>query len=659
MRNRWKHDEAEAIGSDDIAMRVYTSNLLGEEEDLVLHGGGNTSVKGSLTTVFGESEEVLFVKGSGWDLRTIKEAGFPPVRLNYLLKLGRLDSLSDSEMIRQLRLALLDPQGPTPSVEAILHALVPHKFVDHSHADAVVTISNTPNGAEHLKQIYGDEVLILPYIMPGFILAQQVAKATKSLDWSRLKGIVLLHHGLFTFSDDAKSSYDTMIELVTKAEEFLASNTDESSIALREYQWSSSDCLQLSRLRRAAGELVRGPILLRLDNSKEAVGFACRKNAGNLATRGPLTPDHTIHAKAFAAIFQEDLTEDLKGFQARYIDYFNEYKLDEHQCLDIMPRYGVWQNKGLLYLAVNQKRLEIVRDITLHTIRAIQQGEALGGWQPLPKGDLFEVEYWELEQAKLKFGSIRAEFEGKVAVVTGAASGIGEACVKTLLAEGAVVIALDIDEQFALDSLNSSLFACRCDVTDTKAIQSALLQGVQRFGGIDILVSNAGNFPASQSIEKMEDENWSRSIELNMSSHMRVMRGCLPYLKEGFDPAVVIVASKNVPAPGPGAAAYSAAKAGLTQMARVAALELGADGVRINVLHPNAVYDTAIWTEEVLAERAEHYGLSVEEYKTANVLQSEVYSQDVAKAVVLFAGKSLAKTTGAQLPIDGGNERVI
>jgi NAD(P)-dependent dehydrogenase (short-subunit alcohol dehydrogenase family) len=389
------------------------------------------------------------------------------------------------------------------------------------------------------------------------------------------------------------------------------------------------------------------------------VGFACRKNAGNLATRGPLTPDHTIHAKAFAAIFQEDLTEDLKGFQARYIDYFNEYKIDEHQCLDTMPRYGVWQNKGLLYLAVNQKRLEIVRDITLHTIRAIQQGEALGGWRPLPKADLFEVEYWELEQAKLNSGSIRAEFEGKVAVVTGAASGIGKACVKALLAEGAVVIALDIDEQFAMDSLNSSLFAYRCDVTDTKAIQSALLQGVQRFGGIDILVSNAGNFPASQSIEKMEDENWNRSIELNMSSHMRVMRGCLPYLKEGFDPAVVIVASKNVRAPGPGAAAYSAAKAGLTQMARVAALELGADGVRINILHPNAVYDTAIWTEEVLAERAEHYGLSVEEYKTANVLQSEVYSQDVAKAVVLFAGKSLAKTTGAQLPIDGGNERVI
>ena len=214
MRNRWDKNRLEEIGDDEVAMRVFTSNLLGEEEDLVLHGGGNTSVKGTAETVFGEEEKVLFVKGSGWDLRTIEAAGFPPVRLDYLLRLGDLKSLSDSEMMRQLRLALLDPQGPTPSVEAILHALIPHKYVDHSHADAVVTISNTPNGDEHLKQIYGDEVLILPYIMPGFILARQVAEATRDLDWSTLKGIVLLHHGIFTFHEDAKISYDNMIKLV-------------------------------------------------------------------------------------------------------------------------------------------------------------------------------------------------------------------------------------------------------------------------------------------------------------------------------------------------------------------------------------------------------------------------------------------------------------
>jgi len=659
MKNRWDEDRLGDVGDDPVALRVLTSKLLGEEEDLVLHGGGNTSVKGDMETVFGDKEKVLFVKGSGWDLRTIEAAGFPPVNLDYLLRLGELESLSDSEMMRQLRLALLDPQGPTPSVEAILHALIPHKYVDHSHADAVVTISNTPIGAEHLKQIYGDEVLILPYFMPGFILARQVAEATRSLDWSTLKGIVLLHHGIFTFHEDAKTSYDNMIELVAKAEDFLASNTDASTIAQKDYVITDEDCLQLAQLRHAAGERFGNPVLLRMDCSDAAAGFASLSNVADLATRGPLTPDHTIHAKAFAAIFDENPAAEITEFEQAYRDYFQEYAGDEHQCLDTMPRYGVWKNKGMIYLAGNRKRMEIVRDITQHTVKAIQQGEALGAWQALPKSDLFDVEYWELEQAKLKSGAKRSEFEGKVAIVSGAASGIGAACVEELLAKGAAVIALDIDQSLANRFGDASVLPVHCDVTDSDAITAALMQGVQHFGGIDILVSNAGNFPASQNIETMDDGNWEKSMELNLSSHMRVMRACLPYLKAGFDPAVVIVASKNVPAPGPGAAAYSTAKAGLTQMARVAALELGAEGIRVNALHPNAVYDTAIWTDEVLAARAEHYGMSVEEYKTSNVLKTEVRSADVARAVALFAGESLAKTTGSQLPIDGGNERVI
>lgn len=659
MKNRWDEDRLNQIGNDPVELRVLTSNLLGEEEDLVLHGGGNTSVKGELETIFGEKEKVLFVKGSGWDLRTIKAAGFPPVKLEYLLRLGELEALSDSEMMRQLRLALLDPQGPTPSVEAILHALIPHRFVDHSHADAVVAISNTPNGEEHLKQIYGDEVLILPYIMPGFILARQVAEATRSLDWSTLKGIILLHHGIFTFHEDAKTSYENMIELVGRAEEFLASNTDASTVAKRDYACTNEDCLQLAQLRKAAGAMFGNPVLVRMDNSVEATGFAALANVADLATRGPLTPDHTIHAKAFAAIFENDPAAELIDFEQAYRDYFEEHAMEEHQCLDTMPRYAVWKNKGMVYLAGNRKRLEIVKDITQHTVRAIQQGEALGAWQALPKSDLFDVEYWELEQAKLKSGAKRAEFEGKVAVVTGAASGIGAACVEELIGRGAAVIALDIDENLDNKFADASALKIHCDVTDGDSIKTTLIQGVQHFGGIDILISNAGNFPNSQNIDAMDDGNWEKSLELNLSSHMRVMRACLPFLKEGFDPAIVIVASKNVPAPGPGAAAYSTAKAGLTQMARVAALELGVEGIRVNVLHPNAVYDTAIWTEEVLAARAERYGISVEEYKTSNVLKTEVRSIDVARAVALFAGDSLAKTTGSQLAIDGGNERVI
>lgn len=661
MENRWTDSEAATCASADekLGLRVYTSQLLGQDADLVLHGGGNTSVKGELANVFGESESVLFVKGSGWDLRTIEGAGFPAVKMDHLLRLGELDSLSDSEMMRQLRLALLDPTAPTPSVEAILHALIPHKYVDHSHADAVVAISNSPNGEAMLQEIYGDEVLILPYTMPGFILAKQVAEATASIQWPSLRGIILLHHGIFTFDEDAQTCYSTMIELVNKAEQYLAEKTGATELAAASYEPSAEDCLDLSRLRKAAAGAMGGPVLLRLETSAEATGFACLENCHDLATRGPLTPDHTIHAKAFAAVFEDDPLQGLQNFQDQYRDYFEKHSDESHQCLDTMPRYGVWRDKGMIYLAPNSKRLGIVQDISQHTIKSIQQAERLGGWQALPRQDLFNVEYWELEQAKLKSSSKSPEFEGKVAVVSGAASGIGRACVEDLLEKGAVVLALDIAEGFTGQFESPSVLALHCDVTDSDAIDSALQEMVCCYGGIDIVVSNAGSFPISQSLEQMDDSNWESSTRLNLSSHMKLLRASVPFLRSGIDPAVIFVASKNVPAPGPGAAAYSVAKAGLTQMARVAALELGEAGIRVNVLHPNAVYDTAIWSDEVLASRAAHYGLSVEEYKTSNVLQTEVASQDVARAVTLFAGQGLSKTTGAQLPIDGGNERVI
>jgi rhamnose utilization protein RhaD (predicted bifunctional aldolase and dehydrogenase)/NAD(P)-dependent dehydrogenase (short-subunit alcohol dehydrogenase family) len=660
MQNRWNDQSASKFLTDeDTGLRVYTSQLLGQDSDLVLHGGGNTSVKGELNDVFGDSERVLFVKGSGWDLKTIEATGFPPVKLDYLQKLGELDSLSDGEMMRQLRLALLDPGAPTPSVEAILHALIPHKYVDHSHADAVVTISNTAKGSEILQQLYGDEVLILPYKMPGFVLAKQVAEATKAVKWESLRGVVLLHHGIFTFSDDARVSYETMIELVSRAEDYLQETGASGKVAQASYQPTTKDCLQLSQLRASASRQLGNPALLRLDSAAPAAGFASLANCAELATRGPLTPDHTIHAKAFAAVFDDEPETGLKEFVDTYQAYFTRHASSSHTCLDPVPRYGVWRNRGMVYLGINLKRLQIVQDITEHTLKAIQQAEALGGWQALGQPDLFDVEYWELEQAKLKSSQARTELEGKITLVTGAASGIGKACVEDLLARGSVVVALDLSPDISNQFKSDSVLGLQCDVTKSAAIEVAIEQAVLHFGGLDMLISNAGNFPESQSLDTLKDADWDKSLDLNLSSHMRLIRASLPYLKNGIDPSVVIIGSKNVPAPGPGAAAYSAAKAGLTQLARVAALELGEYGVRVNTVHPNAVYDTALWSQDVLEQRAGHYGLSVADYKASNVLRTEVSAVDVATVVGLLAGAGLSKTTGAQIPVDGGNDRVI
>ncbi|MDC1232838.1 class II aldolase/adducin family protein, partial [Gammaproteobacteria bacterium] len=302
MKSLWSDEDAaqRLAEGGELALRVYTSRLLGQNPDLVLHGGGNTSLKGLSVTVFGESVETLYVKGSGWDLKTIEAAGFPPVDLNYLQRLGKLNELSDTQMMRELRLALLDPTAPTPSVEAILHALIPHRYVDHTHTDAVVTLSNSEGGAARLAELFGNEVLILPYTMPGFVLAKQVAEATADTDWTKLRGIVLLNHGLFTFAEDAKDSYNAMIELVTRAEDFIAGQVDDSAtesvIPLRPF-----DRLAFAELRYEAGKVFGSPVLASLDTGVDSLGFAAHKAAGQLVASGPLTPDHTIHTKPFGA----------------------------------------------------------------------------------------------------------------------------------------------------------------------------------------------------------------------------------------------------------------------------------------------------------------------------------------------------------------------
>lgn len=660
MLSRWNAEDEQRFASDStLGPRVYSSQLLGRDADLVLHGGGNTSVKGRQLNVFGESEQVLYVKGSGWDLQSIAAGGFAPVRLQHLQALAALPTLSDTDMMRELRLALLDPSAPTPSVEAILHALVPLRYVDHTHADAVVAISNSPDGETALREIYGDEVLILPYVMPGFILAKQVHEATREVDWSRLKGIVLLHHGIITFDDDCKTSYENMIELVSRAEDYLRAQGAWERFATAGYNPVEADFQHIAQLRLQAATLLGKPMLLRWNNSAEAVGFSALDNVDEIATRGPLTPDHSIHTKPFAALFDVEPSAGLQRFSERYQAYFDRHASDYHTCLDLLPRVGVWRDMGMLYFGLDAKRLDVIGDISAHTVKAIQWGETLGGWSALSGQDQFDLEYWELEQAKLKRAQSRTEFEGRVALVTGAASGIGKACVERFMAQGAAVIAVDISATVLQGWGSQQVLGIQADVTDEPQMTRALQQGIAHFGGIDILISNAGSFPPSMRLSEMSDTVWEHSLTLNLSAHMRLLRDCSPFLANGLDPSVIFIGSKNVPAPGPGAGAYSVAKAGLAQLARVAALELGSQGIRVNTIHPNAVFDTGIWTDEVLAQRAAHYQLSVAEYKKQNVLGKSVSAKDVATLALAMAGAAFACTTGAQVAVDGGNDRVI
>jgi rhamnose utilization protein RhaD (predicted bifunctional aldolase and dehydrogenase)/NAD(P)-dependent dehydrogenase (short-subunit alcohol dehydrogenase family) len=656
MINRWNDIEAANCNNDLLQLRVYTSRLLGQDEDLVLHGGGNTSVKTKETNLFGEEEEIIHVKGSGWDLATIEAAGFAPVKLKPLLQMATLQQLSDTEMVKQQRIAMTDPSAPNPSVEAILHAIIPFTFVDHTHADAVVTISNTPNGSERIEEVYGKDFLIVPYVMPGFVLAREVYQLTRNTNWQTTKGIILLHHGIFTFHDDAKTSYGNMIEAVTKAETYLATHNKAEAVTGKA---GNRNNLLLARLRQAVSRARRIPVLAQQNNDEQATSFSNRVDVAAIATRGPLTPDHIIRTKRIPVIISGDTEKDISDYVNGYDQYFKTYSTKQHISLDPAPRWGIWPTHGVVYFDTSINNLNIIRDITHHTMKAISQAEQLGGWKALRIPDLFEMEYWSLEQEKLKKAGKPKPMQGKIALVTGAASGIGKACVEILLQEGAVVAALDINKEVCTCFKGNGVLPLVCDVTDTVQIKNAIEATVAQFGGLDMVVANAGIFPKSFSIGEMDETIWNKSMHINVTSQQQLLQYALPYLESGIDSAIVIIGSKNVPAPGPGAAAYSVAKAALTQLGRIAAMEFGAKGIRVNMVHPNAVYDTGIWTDEVLEARAKHYGQTVAEYKTNNILKTEITSRDVAGLVCTLLGSVFSKITGAQVPIDGGNDRII
>lgn len=636
--------------------RVRTSRLLGSNKSLVLHGGGNTSVKITEKNIIGEYEEILYVKGSGWDLETIDLAGFSPVRLQHLKTLAELDTLSDSAMLNEFVTHLTKSSAPVPSVEAILHAIIPYTFVDHTHADAVVTITNSVNGEQIIRQIYGDQVMVLPYVMPGFDLSRLCAQyLAKELN-EKVIGIVLLNHGIFSFANSADESYERMLHIVKIAEDYITKNAigkkQEISYEIK------NPVLEIANLRNKISQAAGFPVILKRFTDINSMEFCNRPDLEVVALQGPATPDHVIRTKRFPMIGR-----DVKKYVEEYIKYFKENEplsKDSKKMLDPAPRVMLDPALGLCTIGKTAKDAEIVADIYSHTIDIISKAEMLGGYKALSAKDIFDVEYWELEQAKLNKNSNLPIFTGEVALVTGAASGIGKACVESLLKRGAAVVGLDINPAICNLFPQVNFLGIQCDITSEEDLNEALDTLVNTFGGLDILVLNAGIFPLGKSISNLANEDWKKVMNINLDANFALLRDAYPLLKLAPKSGrVVIIGSKNVHAPGPGAAAYSASKAALNQLARVAALEWGKDGIRINSVHPNAVFDTGLWSDEVLDSRAKYYGLTIEEYKTNNILKTEITSRDVSELAAELCGPIFSKTTGAQIAVDGGNDRVI
>ena len=656
MKSLWSDAEAREF-TGPLGPRVYSSRLLGRDKSLVLHGGGNTSVKLREKNLFGEEQDVLYVKGSGWDLETIEPAGFSPVALDYVRRLASLPRLSDPQMVNELNTHTLRSGAPSPSVETILHAILPHSYVDHTHADAVLSISNAPQGEERIREIYGDRAVVIPYIMAGFDLAAYCAREFPRQAGKNCIGMVLLSHGVFSFGTNVRESYERMIELVSMAERYLESKK-AWHVAIAPQRGGYAKREDIAALRRDIAEHAGFPVVLKVNDSPKFLGFARHPKVEELSQQGPATPDHVIRTKPVPM-----LGRDVAAYTASYRHYFERHAAQSKEkktMLDPAPRMALDPELGFVAVGRSGRDAAIVEELYDHTIDVILRAEALGGLRALDERHIFDIEYWDLEQAKLRKAGSAPPFTGEVALVTGAASGIGKACVEAFLKRGAAVVGLD--RNAAIESLwkRPDFLGLTCDLTDAQAIEKSLELAVKRYGGIDMLVLNAGIFPASQPIQEISTEAWKSAMTVNVEANLLVMQACHSLLKLApRGGRIVVIGSKNVPAPGPGAAAYSASKAALNQLARVAALEWAKDGIRVNSIHPNQVFDTALWTEEVLASRAKAYNMSVEQYKKNNLLKQEVSSKDVAELAAEMCGPLFSKTTAAQVPVDGGNERVV
>jgi rhamnose utilization protein RhaD (predicted bifunctional aldolase and dehydrogenase)/NAD(P)-dependent dehydrogenase (short-subunit alcohol dehydrogenase family) len=663
----------------DVADRVYTSRLLGRDPRLVLHGGGNTSVKSRGQEVDGEPVDVLWVKGSGWDLEHIEPKGFSQCRLAPLRSHCRLPSLTDEAMVAALRSQMLDPSGPTPSVEALLHAHLPGKFVDHTHANAVLALVDQPDAARRVAELWGARALFLPYVAPGFILAQRILEL--GITEASPPLLVLEKHGIFSWGQTAKESYERMIAAVSEAEEYAEAGSRRAfAVALPEPDAGRARAVGIALAPVLRGALARreggSRFLLDVRSSAEIAAFLASEAAPLVAARGCITPDHGIRTKPFPAWLElptseepsaTELTERVEAgldrFAKQYEAYFDTYKgrsTTPLTRLDLLPRIVAVPGVGVIGLGKTASQAAIASDLYEHAIGVMTQAERLGSYQPASLGDLFDVEYWSLEQAKLGARRSEGALASRIALVTGAASGIGLETASHFLGLGAHVVLVDRDAT-ALDAAGAELArrfpgAVRCvaaELTDPSSAAAALDAAVLAFGGLDIVVSNAGTAPSGPLHEAEGTQLLTQSLEINLLSHQHVARAAAAiFVRQGIGGCLLFNASKSAFNPGPLFGPYAVAKSALVALMKQYAIDLAPHGVRANAVNADRVR-TGLFSEALLEARARARGTTADGYFKANLLGRETLASDVAQAFAYLATASA--TTGAVIPVDGGN----
>ncbi|MEA2952689.1 MAG: hypothetical protein QOD40_2969 [Alphaproteobacteria bacterium] len=680
MQSRFVERDAEALADRyakagvgrDLALRVYTTRLLGQDPKLVLHGGGNTSVKTRMKDLLGEEVDVLCVKGSGWDMAAIEPAGLPAVRLNPIKNLRARPALADEDRVRIERASLLDPMAPNPSLEMLLHAFMPHKFIDHTHSTAVVSLTDQPNGPDLCREVYGERMGLVPYLMPGFGLAKKAADVFDADP--KVWGLILLKHGIFTFGATAREAYERMIEMVTLAEERLQKNR-KAVFASAQLPQKIARRAEIAPILRGAcsleDEKVEGAwrrLVLDFRANETILNFVNGKEIARYASQGVITPDHIIRTKNWPLILPAPADGDLDTFKAaaqqatkkfaeHYRGYFERQSVrvgGNKIMLDPLPRVALVPGLGLFGLGRSMRDARIAADVAEAAVEGITDAEAIGRFESISEDDVFDCEYWSLEQAKL--GSAKElPLAGQIAVVTGAGGAIGAATARAFAAAGAEVALLDIDANAALmqaKAIGGNAVAFRCDVTDAQSVRSAFDKIVETFGGMDILVSNAGAAWQGR-IGEVDEAVLRQSFELNFYGHQRVAQAAVKImLAQGTGGCLLFNVSKQAVNPGPNFGPYGLPKAATLFLVRQYAVDYGADGIRANAVNADRIR-SGLLTDDFIKQRSKARGQSEKDYMSGNLLGREVTADDVAQA---FLHHALAlKTTGDVTTVDGGN----
>jgi len=649
--------------SKDLALRVYTTRLLGRNKELVLHGGGNTSVKTAIKDIDGKKYKVLCVKGSGWDMADIEPAGLPAVKLEPLLTLKEKKYLSDENMVSFQKRNLIDIKSPNPSVETFLHAFLPFKFVDHTHADAVLNVTNRPGGLNFCKKVFGSKVSVVPYVMPGFMLAKKINEIYSEIP--NINCLILMNHGIFTFADDAKKAYDLMIKYVSQAEKAIKKLKVKKIKQIKNFstKFKAHEIAPIIRGLLSNNKDQKFVVNYRLN--KHLKYFMNGKNVRSYSSKGTATPDHVIRVKPFPLIitpkknssideFKITAKKAFENYRKKYINYFNVNKnkvKGKKVMLDTSPRVVLVQNVGVFTVGKDLNSAKIAGDLTETNAKVIASVEETSTYKFIPEKDFFDVEYWSLEQAKIK--KQKKLLEGNVVVITGSTGTIGFETYKMFKSYGAEVVLLDYNLE-KLKELQSKIkdLCILCDVRNKKSVKKVFNQICEKYGGIDILISNAGT-ATNGPIGEVDDNILRQSFEDNFFSHQNCASEAIKIMKkQNINGCLLFNISKQSVNPGKNFGPYGLPKSALLGLCKQYAVDYGSYGIRSNGVNADRVR-SGLMNDKMIRTRAKARSISTDDYMRGNLLLNEVKAEDVAKAFFHLATSK--KTTGAVLTVDGGN----